>query len=102
MLIKLSDIFTPNSSKKRYSKETLLQLEIKTEFVEGLAKSLKLLHLEETSTENNLCYAFNGDINLNYKLGLSQSDIRNHLKATLQPIEYNIETDTIQFTLPFV
>lgn len=98
MLIPLSEIFICCSDQKKYPKEALLQLEIKTEFVHQLAQHLNLLYLEDVSTENNLCYAYYGDLNSDYKLTLSKSDIRNYLKANLQSKEYDIETGTVKFS----
>ncbi len=97
MKVALSEIFIHNVHQQNFTKEALLGLDIKTEFVKRLAHHLGLGHLENESTESNLCYAFDTNINPDYKVILSKSDIKNYLKNTLKPIDYHIGSDTVEF-----
>ncbi|MAU16952.1 MAG: hypothetical protein CMH46_15600 [Muricauda sp.] len=97
MQVTLSEIFVHNVHQQRFSKEALLNLDIKTEFVERLARYLGLGHIENETTESNLCYAFETNINPDYKVVLSKSDIKSYLEKALEPIEYHLESDTIKF-----
>lgn len=97
MQVTFSEIFIDNVHQQRFSKEALLSLDIKTEFVERLARYLGLGHIENETSESNLCYAFEIDLNPDYKVVLSKSDIKNYLEKTLEPIEYHLESDTIEF-----
>ncbi|MCK0162145.1 hypothetical protein [Allomuricauda sp. F6463D] len=97
MKVTLSEIFIHNGNQQKFSKEALLNLDIKTEFVKRLAHHLGLGHREDEVSESNLCYAFETNINPDYKVVLSKLDIINYLKKTLKPIEYDLESDTIEF-----
>lgn len=96
MQVTLSEIFVHNAHQQRFDKEALLGLDIKTGFVERLARHLGLGHIANETAQGNLCYAFETHINPDYKVVLSKSDIKSYLEKALEPIEYDL-TDTIAF-----
>jgi hypothetical protein len=97
MEVKLSEIFIFKTNGSRYSKESLMALDINMELTERLSEYLGLTYLESNEVEGNLCYAQNKNIRSGYRMVFSKPDILNYLDRQLKPGTYYIETDTVVF-----
>ncbi|MCR9227919.1 MAG: hypothetical protein NXH90_10910 [Flavobacteriaceae bacterium] len=97
MQAKLSEIFIQKANKIRYTKTTLLLLDIKTEFCMSLAKYLSLTYEEKGSGTGNLCYAQTADIRSGYREFFTEWDIRAYLDKVLEPGNYNLESGIVEF-----
>jgi len=98
MEVQLSEIFIFKSHGLRYSKESLMVLDINTEFTKRLSEYWGLTYLESNEVEGNLCYAQNQNLRPGYRMVFSKLDILNYLDRQLKPGMYHIESDSVVFS----
>lgn len=98
MEVKLSEIFIFKTHGLRYSKESLMVLDINMEFTERLSEYWGLTYLESNEVEENLCYAQNPNIRPGYRMVFSKLDILNYLDLQLKPGIYHVDSDTVFFS----
>lgn len=92
----LGEIFIYNPSQPVYTKEALLQLDMKMAFIQRLARHLGLLFIDGESSEGNLCYAFESGLNPDYISSFTKMDIKRFLEKTLTASRYHMESDAVE------
>lgn len=86
MKVKLSEIFGNTTNRSRYSRDELLSLDVKMEFVQRLAQYYEIPYMSDGNDEHNLCFANSGAVRFEYKSTFSKKDIITYLLSTLKRI----------------
>ena len=97
MKIKLTDIFISNSDKWHFSKQVLLALEIKQNFIDEIARRLALTYFENGSKESNVCFLNDEQLRPEYKMFFSKSDVINYLNWVLKADDFDLKNDEVPF-----
>jgi len=97
MELKLSDIFVPYSDQLHYSKQKLLMLEVRENFISEVAKRLDLTYLENEGKEDNLCFANNEQLRPAFKIFFSKTDVVDYIKRKLQEKDFDISIEEVSF-----
>ena len=84
MKVKLSEIFGNTANRSMYSRDELLSLDIKMEFVKRLAQFYDIPYMSDGNNEHNLCFANSGAVRFEYKSTFSKKDIITYLLSTLK------------------
>ncbi|MEC7772113.1 MAG: hypothetical protein VX798_13075 [Bacteroidota bacterium] len=97
MKVILSEIFIEKSSQSFYSKDELMTLEIKKEFIQRLARYYNIIYISNSSKENTLCYANSSSVRFEYRSTFTKKDIIVYLRSTLKQDIFDIETENVTF-----
>lgn len=97
MNIKLFDIFIPVSEKPHYTKQELLMLDIKKDFIDQISKQLNLTYLENGNKNGNLCFVNDENLRPEFKAFFSKSDVMEYLNSILVVDDFDIKTDEAEF-----
>ncbi|MBO0340260.1 hypothetical protein [Flagellimonas profundi] len=97
MKVILSEIFIEKSSQSFYSKDELMTLEIKKEFIQRLARYYNISYISNSSKENTLCYANSSSVRFEYRSNFTKKDIIVYLRSTLKQDIFDIETENVTF-----
>ncbi len=93
----LGEIFIHDPSQLLYTKEALLQLDMKMVFMQRLSRHLGLLFIDGEPSEDNLCYAFEPGLNPDYITSFTKMDIKRFLERTLTAPRYHMRRDFVVF-----
>lgn len=97
MDLQLSDIFIPLPDKQYYSKQELLALEIKQDFIQKMERQLDLNYLESENSDSNVCFANHEQLRHEFKMFFSKADIVEFLNRMLPKEDFNIDIDKVPF-----
>jgi len=76
MKVKLSEIFGNTANRSMYSRDELLSLDVKMEFVQRLAQYYEIPYMSDGNNEHNLCFANSGAVRFEYKSTFSKKKLR--------------------------
>lgn len=97
MTVKLSELFSCEPDIVEYSKEDLLLLDIRMDFIFLLADHLGMSYGEFDASPTNLCYLQDRDLRPGYRTTFSKADLRKYLLATLRSGIHHVDRDHITF-----
>ncbi|WP_421801254.1 hypothetical protein [Flagellimonas sp.] len=95
MKVMLSEIFIKKSSQSIYSKDELITLDIKKEFIQRLAQYYDISYLSNSTRENDLCYADSSSLRFEYRSTFTKKDIIVYLRSTLKQDTFHIEMEEV-------
>tara|TARA_R110002012_G_scaffold298431_1_gene496871 strand:- start:44680 stop:44985 length:306 start_codon:yes stop_codon:yes gene_type:complete len=98
MKVKLSEIFGNTANRSMYSRDELLSLDVKMEFVQRLAQYYEIPYMSDGNNEHNLCFANSGAVRFEYKSTFSKKDIITYLLSTLKQDMFHMGTDEVIFS----
>ncbi len=98
MKVKLSEIFGNTTNRSMYSRDELLSLDVKMEFVKRLAQYYDIPYLPDGNDAYNLCYANSSTVRFEYKSTFSKRDVITYLLSTLKQDTFHLGTDEVIFS----
>ena len=98
MKVKLSEIFGNTANQSMYSRDELLSLDVKMEFVKRLAQFYDIPYMSDDNDEHNLCFANSSAVRFEYKSTFSKKDIITYLLSTLKQDTFHMGTDEVIFS----
>ncbi|WP_268224469.1 hypothetical protein [Sinomicrobium oceani] len=98
MKVKLSEIFGNTTNRSMYSRDELLSLDVKMEFVKRLARYYAIPYLPDGNDEHNLCYANSSTVRFEYRSTFSKRDVITYLLSTLKQDTFHLGTDEVIFS----
>lgn len=96
MILKLSELFIPDSKKQVYTKQELFMLKLNSNFIKNMEDLLHISYLKTTTFKVNLCFENNNEVQPEFRTVFTKTDIIFYVNTFLNKDILNIETDTIQ------
>lgn len=99
MVIKLQDIFIANPNKRLYSKEDLIRLKIRPDFIEKLSLQLELSYVENSPLEENVCLSNSIEVRPEYRTVYTKVDVIHYVCGQISIAYFELKKVEISFPM---